>query len=99
MSNSRNPLQFKILSIIFTLKDCPLKSILSSAATVSRSTSIYMGLKEWWDPTKVQYRKQELAGQSAGAVDVICLPHDHLLLFPAKSALILFKKQVEISRS
>lgn len=85
------------MSIIFTLKHCSLKSILSSAATVSGSTAIYMGLKEWWDPTKVQYRRQEPAGLSAGAVDVICLPHDHLLLFPAKSALILFKKQVETS--
>ena len=56
-----------------------------------------MGLKEWWDPTKAQYRRQEPAGQSADAVDVICLPRDHFLLFPAKNALIVFKKQVEIS--
>ena len=48
ISNSGNPLQFKIMGIIFTLKDYLLKIIPASVATVKRSFSLYMSLKKWW---------------------------------------------------
>ena len=48
ISNSGNPLQFKIMGIIFTLKYYPVKIISSSVATVKRSFSLYVSLKEWW---------------------------------------------------